>query len=90
MGKFLLSHQAEIAKWETSLVGQFLQNPLSFLMIRRFVGGLWALFGPVGFSQLLVEEYCNSTYLSSVARWSICKKFREASFLVALCCFFLI
>ena len=36
-----------IAKWESSLVGQFLDTPLPFWLVKRTVDGLWGQFGKV-------------------------------------------
>jgi hypothetical protein len=38
---------AGIAKWEKSLVGQFLTKAPPFIVVKRFVEGLWSQFGPV-------------------------------------------
>ncbi|KAK7852750.1 hypothetical protein CFP56_038003 [Quercus suber] len=37
--------QEGIAKWFTNLVGQFLEKPLPFLLVKKSVQGLWCLFG---------------------------------------------
>jgi hypothetical protein len=36
-----------IAKWESSLVGQFLEKSLPFWLVKRTVDGLWGQFGKV-------------------------------------------
>lgn len=37
--------QEGIAKWFTNLVGQLLEKPLPFLLVKKSVQGLWRLFG---------------------------------------------
>ena len=36
-----------IAKWESSLIGQFLDKAPSFLLVKRFVEALWGQYGLV-------------------------------------------
>ena len=36
-----------ILKWSPSLVGQFLDKPLPYYIVKRFVDNLWAQYGKV-------------------------------------------
>jgi hypothetical protein len=46
-----------ILKWSPSLVGQFLDKPLPYYIVRRFVDNLWAQYGKVEIFLLENELY---------------------------------